>query len=190
MKLIIGLTGKIGSGKSTVAQIFRELGAHIIDVDKIGHEVLQNQEVKNSLREIFGEVIFDGVNVDRKKLASIVFSDPKKLSILERITHPKMREKITEELNSLTGLIVIDAAILHRLKLEKLCDFVITVVAPMDKTVERLKQKGMNEDEIYRRLACQEDITDTEYVIVNDSDLSSLREKIKSFYNRVIKSKM
>ncbi|HEY8542826.1 MAG TPA: dephospho-CoA kinase, partial [Pseudothermotoga sp.] len=167
MKLIIGLTGKIGSGKSTVAQILGEFGAHIIDVDKIGHEVLQNQDVKNSLREIFGEMIFDGVNVDRKKLASIVFSDPKKLSILEQITHPKIKEKIIEKLNSLTGLIVIDAAILHRLKLEKLCDLVITVVAPMDKIVERLKQKGMNEDEIYRRLACQEDITDTEYVIVN-----------------------
>ncbi len=190
MKLVIGLTGKMGSGKSTVARIFEELGAHIIDVDKIGHEILQEQAVKDELKKAFGEKIFNGSDVDRKKLASVVFSDPENLAALEQIVHPKMREKIKKELGALDGLIIIDAAILHRLKLDELCDFVINVVAPLEKIIERLKHKGLNEDEIYQRLSCQQDIKSSDYVIVNDSDPSSLREKIKNFYNKVIKSKM
>lgn len=190
MKLVVGLTGKIGSGKSTVAQTFEELGARIIDVDKIGHEVLQMQDVKDSLKKIFGEKIFSGSDIDRKKLASIVFSDSQKLAILEQIVHPVMRKKIKEQLDLLSGVIIIDAAILHRLKLDELCDFVITVVAPTNKIVERLKAKGLSENEIYQRLSSQKDVINTDYVIVNDSDLLSLREKIKDFYNKVIKSKM
>lgn len=190
MKLVVGLTGKIGSGKSTVAQIFDELGACIIDVDKIGHEVLQMQDVKDSLKKVFGEKIFDGSDIDRKKLASIVFSDSQKLAILEQVVHPVMRKKIKEQLDSLSGVIIIDAAILHRLKLDQLCDLVITVVAPTNKIVERLRVKGLSESEIYQRLSSQKDVTNTDYVIVNDSDLLSLREKIKDFYNKVIKSKM
>lgn len=190
MKLVVGLTGKIGSGKSTVAQIFDELGARIIDVDKIGHEVLQMQDVKDSLKKVFGEKIFDGSDIDRKKLASIVFSDSQKLAILEQVVHPMMRKKVKEQLDSLSGVIIIDAAILHRLKLDELCDLVITVVAPTNKIVERLKAKGLSENEIYQRLSSQKDVTNTDYVIVNDSDLLSLREKIKDFYNKVIKSKM
>ncbi len=190
MRLVVGLTGKIGSGKSTVAQILEEFGAHVIDVDSIGHEVLRMQDIKDSLKEVFGEEIFSGFDIDRKKLASVVFSNPQKLAILEQIVHPVMRKNIEEKINSLNGLIVIDAAILHRLKLDKLCDFVITVAAPMDKIIERLKSKGLSEDEIYQRLASQEDMIKSNHVLVNDSDLFSLREKIKDFYNKVIKSKM
>ncbi|HOJ89219.1 MAG TPA: dephospho-CoA kinase [Pseudothermotoga sp.] len=190
MKLIIGLTGKIGSGKSTVAQIFKEFGAHVIDADKVGHEVLNQQDVKDSLRKIFGEAIFSGSQIDRKKLSSIVFSSPEKLSLLEQVVHPMIRRKIKDQLSSLSDVIVIDAAILHRLKLDELCDVVVTITAPFDKIVERLKAKGLSEDEIHQRIACQKDVTNSKYVIVNDCDLSSLREKIKNFYNEVIKSKM
>jgi len=190
LKLIIGLTGKIGSGKSTVAQIFKEFGAHVIDADKVGHEVLNQQDVKDSLRKIFGEAIFSGSQIDRKKLSSIVFSSPEKLSLLEQVVHPMIRRKIKDQLSSLSDVIVIDAAILHRLKLDELCDVVVTITAPFDKIVERLKAKGLSEDEIHQRIACQKDVTNSKYVIVNDCDLSSLREKIKNFYNEVIKSKM
>lgn len=190
MKLIIGLTGKIGSGKSTVAQIFKEFGAHVIDADKVGHEVLNQQDVKDSLRKIFGEAIFSGSQIDRKKLSSIVFSSPEKLSLLEQVVHPMIRRKIKDQLSSLSDVIVIDAAILHRLKLDELCDVVVTITAPFDKIVERLKAKGLSEDEIHQRIACQKDVTNSKYVIVNDCDLSSLREKIKNIYNEMIKSKM
>ncbi|MEJ5229749.1 MAG: dephospho-CoA kinase [Pseudothermotoga sp.] len=188
--MVIGLTGKIGSGKSSAAEIFKELGAHVIDVDRIGHEVLQLKEVKNSLREIFGDEIFEGSEINRKKLASRVFSNSSELELLEKIVHPLMRKHVKKQIDLLEGLIVIDAAILHRLGLDELCDFVVTIVAPREKIIQRLRDKGLSEEEIDRRLSAQQDISSRGTVIENDSDFASLREKIKNFYTRVIKSKL
>ncbi|MGJ8455469.1 dephospho-CoA kinase [Pseudothermotoga sp. U03pept] len=188
--MVVGLTGRIGSGKSTAAEIFKELGAHVIDVDRIGHEVLQMQEVKNSLRKIFGDEIFDGLEINRKKLASRAFSNSTELQLLERVVHPLIRERVKKQIDLLDGLIIIDAAILHRLGLDELCDLVVTIVAPFEKIIQRLRDKGLSEEEINKRLSAQQDIPECGTVIENDSDLDSLCEKIKSFYTRVIKSKL
>jgi len=190
LKVVVGLTGKIGSGKSSAAKIFKELGAHVIDVDRIGHEVLQMQEVKNTLRKIFGDEIFDGLEIDRKKLASRVFSSSTELQLLEKIVHPLIRERVKKEIDLLDGLIIIDAAVLHRLGLDEFCDLVVTIVAPFEKIIQRLRDKGLSEEEINKRLSAQQDIPPSGTVIENDSDLDSLCEKIKSFYTRVIKSKL
>ncbi|HBJ81904.1 MULTISPECIES: dephospho-CoA kinase [Pseudothermotoga] len=190
MKFIVGLTGKMGSGKSTVASILKEFGAKVINVDLIGHSVLSNEKVKDSLKKIFGESIFLKGQIDRKKLARIVFSDLNKLSSLEKIVHPLIRIEVEKQVESSDGLIVIDAAILHRLELDKICDIVVLIKSPEDKIIHRLREKGMNEAEIRERLMAQHDIVETDLVIVNDSDLLDLRRKIKNFYNEVIKSKL
>jgi len=190
LKFVVGLTGKMGSGKSTVASILKEFGAKVINVDLIGHSVLSNEKVKDSLKKIFGESIFLKNQIDRKKLARVVFSDLNKLSSLEKIVHPLIRIEVEKQVESSDGLIVIDAAILHRLKLDKICDIVILIKSPEDKIIHRLREKGMNEEEIRERLMAQHDIVETDLVIVNDSDLLDLRRKIKNFYNEVIKSKL
>ena len=190
MKFIVGLTGKMGSGKSTVASILKEFGAKVINVDLIGHSVLSNEKVKDSLKKIFGESIFLKGQIDRKKLARVVFSDLNKLSSLEKIVHPLIRIEVEKQVESSDGLIVIDAAILHRLELDKICDIVVLIKSPEDKIIHRLREKGMNEAEIRERLMAQHDIVETDLVIVNDSDLLDLRRKIKNFYNEVIKSKL
>lgn len=190
MKFVVGLTGKMGSGKSTVASILKEFGAKVINVDLIGHSVLSNEKVKDSLKKIFGESIFLKDQIDRKKLARIVFSDLNKLSSLEKIVHPLIRIEVEKQVESSDGLIVIDAAILHRLELDKICDIVVLIKSPEDKIIHRLREKGMNEAEIRERLMAQHDIVETDLVIVNDSDLLDLRRKIKNFYNEVIKSKL
>lgn len=190
MKFVVGLTGKMGSGKSTVASILKEFGAKVINVDLIGHSVLSNEKVKDSLKKIFGESIFLKNQIDRKKLARVVFSDLNKLSSLEKIVHPLIRIEVEKQVESSDGLIVIDAAILHRLELDKICDIVVLIKSPEDKIIHRLREKGMNEAEIRERLMAQHDIVETDLVIVNDSDLLDLRRKIKNFYNEVIKSKL
>ena len=88
MKTLIGLTGKTGSGKSSAAKIFEKLGAFVVDCDKVAHEVLEHAEVKKALVREFSESILesDGT-IGRKKLGKIVFSDPDKLSSLNRIMH-------------------------------------------------------------------------------------------------------
>ncbi|WP_269450324.1 dephospho-CoA kinase [Thermotoga caldifontis] len=180
------MTGKMGCGKSTVAGMFEELGARVIDVDRIGHEVLKDRSVKEELKKLFGEIIFNEDEIDRKKLAKIVFEDAEKLSALERIVHPIIREKVRRLVEDSTGVVVLDAALLRRIGLDKLCDVIVTVKCDEEKIVERLKKKGFTEEEIKRRLAAQRDVVEEGVVIENNCDLVSLRRKVRDIYNRLL----
>lgn len=180
------MTGKIGCGKSTVASILKELGAEVIDVDRIGHEVLKDDAIKSRLKDLFGTEIFSEGEIDRKKLASIVFEDVKKLRVLERVVHSVIRERVLKSIENLSGVVVLDAALLKRIGLDKLCDVVVTVKCDEEKIFERLKQKGLTPEEIQRRLSAQRDITDEGIVIENNSDFVSLRAKVVDLYNRLL----
>jgi dephospho-CoA kinase len=176
----------MGCGKSTVAGMFEELGARVIDVDRIGHEVLKDRSVKEELKKLFGEIIFNEDEIDRKKLAKIVFEDVEKLSTLERIVHPIIKEKVRRLIEDSTGVVVLDAALLKRIGLDKLCDVIVTVKCDEEKIVERLKKKGFTEEEIKRRLAAQRDVVEEGVVIENNCDLVSLRRKVRDIYNRLL----
>lgn len=111
-KTIIGLTGNIATGKSTIMAMAAERGATIIDADKVGHGILSNARVKQTLRDTFGDTIFDENNVViRPALGKIVFSDPAKLKQLEEITHPAIRQEIGQRIADATSTIVIVEAI-------------------------------------------------------------------------------
>ncbi len=185
MRFVVGITGKIGSGKTTVSQIFSELGATVIDVDKVAHQLLEKEELKNLLVRHFGKDIIVNGKIDRKKLASIVFSDRLKLLKLEAIVHPPLKLEIQKLLENLKGLVVIDAAILHRIGLDELCDLIVIVKAPHEIIVERLRRKGMSNSEIERRLLLQEDIPQEGTVIVNDGDFKNLRDKVEKIYQMI-----
>ncbi|WP_241240734.1 dephospho-CoA kinase [Thermotoga sp. Ku-13t] len=180
------MTGKMGCGKSTVAGMFEELGARVIDVDRIGHEVLKDHSVKEELKKLFGEFIFDEDEIDRKKLAKIVFEDAEKLRALERIVHPIIREKVRKLIEDSTGVVVLDAALLKRIGLDELCDVIVTVKCDEEKIVERLRKKGFTEKEIKKRLAVQRDIVEEGIVIENNCDLVSLKGKVIDIYNRLL----
>jgi dephospho-CoA kinase len=97
---VIGLTGGIGSGKSTVAQVLEEQGARVLSADKIGHEVYNpGRPAWQEIVDVFGrEVVADDGTIDRKKLGAIVFSDPKNLARLNSIVHPRMKGMMRERL--------------------------------------------------------------------------------------------
>ncbi len=190
MRFVVGVTGKIGSGKSTVSQFFSELGATVIDVDKVAHRILEREDVKQLLLRHFGDQIVVNRRVDRRRLASVVFSNPSQLLVLESIVHPILRTEVAKQVENLNGLVVIDAAILHRIGLQKLCDLIIVVKAPTEKIFERLKSKGFSKKQIEERLLLQQDIPDEGTIIVNDGDLKQLQEKVKDIFLRLIKSKV
>ena len=97
MKMLIGLTGRTGSGKSSAAKIFERLGAFVADCDKVAHEILLDGDVKNKLCGLFSEDILSGENeIDRKKLGAIVFSDKEKLNLLNGVVHPAIVKKCVE----------------------------------------------------------------------------------------------
>jgi dephospho-CoA kinase len=146
--MVIGITGPAGSGKSTISKIIKTIykdKASIIDVDRLGHEVLTYFFIKEKLKEVFGEEIFDDDNnISRSKLGEIVFSNKEKLELLNQIVHPKIlnkTEQILKEISNKNDIIIIDAALLFKIGLDKLCDKIIYVDAPEELRIKRLSEK-------------------------------------------------
>lgn len=151
---VIGLTGPACSGKSTVAHILAGFGWHVIDADTVGHEILAGPEVCRKVVGEFGHDILsaDGC-IDRRKLGGIVFSAPERLHDLEAILHPLMLASIADRIGKLGNntSTVIDAAVLFRIGLHRLCQMITWVEADWDSRLARAKKRGWNEAELHRR---------------------------------------
>jgi dephospho-CoA kinase len=173
----IGLTGGIGSGKSTVADIFRQLGIPVFNSDEVARKLQdENEEVKNGIKKIFGDTVYDdNGKLIRKKIASIVFSDKNKLEQLNAVVHPavgKAFEQFCEE-NKQAKYILKEAAILFEIGDEKNLDEMILVAAPEEVRVQRVVARdGISKEEVLSRMKNQwsqkEKIKLANYVIVND----------------------
>ncbi|MFC1918366.1 dephospho-CoA kinase [Chloroflexota bacterium] len=197
MTKVIGLTGGIGSGKSTVSQCLAELGAVIIDADKVGHEAFKpDTEAWREVVATFGnQVLTTGGEVDRKKLGEIVFNDPESLSRLNRIMHPRMHEmmkaRIEEYQRQRVDVVVLEAAILIEANWTPLVDEVWVTVAPEATVVERVKkQRGLAEEQILTRirsqLSTEERTSHADTVINNDNDLDELKTKVKTLWEKLL----
>ncbi|MBM4433036.1 MAG: dephospho-CoA kinase, partial [Chloroflexi bacterium] len=147
---VIGLTGGIGSGKSIVAQFLAELGAVIIDADKVGHEVFKpGTEAWQEVVTTFGKQILNTKGeIDRKKLSEIVFGNPELLSRLNKIMHPKMNEVVKAKLKEYqrqgVEVVVLEAPLLIEAGWTSLADEVWAVVAPKSAVSKRLTEKGLS----------------------------------------------
>jgi len=191
--VIIGITGGIGSGKSTVARMLAELGADLVDADAIAHEVLRRDDVKDAVRSEWGPDIFglDG-EVDREALARLVFADGGRIERLEAIVHPPVIDRIRRQLVASTApAVVIDAPLLTESKLNEQCDAVVFVEAPEDERRRRMKNRGWPADELRNRGARQQPLIEkrklSQYVIENGNSLSATQEQVVEFWNENIK---
>jgi len=157
---VIGLTGGSGSGKSTIAALMKQNGIDVIDADKIARDIVKKGE--KALYEIveeFGEdVLLENGELDRKKLASIVFTNHDKLEKLNRITHKYITEIIKQRLSqNVSDISVIDAPVLKESGLINICDYVIAVVADKDVRVKRIMERdGMTRQAALDRINSQE----------------------------------
>jgi len=194
--MIVGLTGSFGSGKSTVAKIFRSYGAKVIDADKLAHQCLKvkSPACKKIIR-IFGKGIFDSRgNVDRAKLGQIVFRNKILLKKLNWIVHPEVIKAIKNEIKRIKrGLVVLDAPLLLEAKAAKLVDKIAVVKISRKKQVERLKAKlGISEAEILRRIKCQLPlplkIRLADFVIDNSSTLKETKKQVAEIRRHLWKS--
>jgi len=196
--VIIGLTGGIGSGKSVVGRILAELGAHVIDTDKVGHRVYApGSEGFTRLVETFGRdiVAADGT-IDRKKLGAVVFGDADRRAALNAIVHPlifgEIMREIAERRNAgFAGHIVLEAPILVEAKGTGMVDQIWVVAAPPDAVRTRLaRDRAMTADEIQARVAAQLDDAErrrhADVVIENDGDLASLRKVVEAAWKTLL----
>ena len=191
---VIGLTGGIASGKSAVAQILSELGAVVIDADKVGHEAfLPNMDIWEQLVNIFGVAILKAdKEIDRGKLAEIVFEDPDALKKLNDIMHPLMYKIVKGELEDLRSrdvqVVVLEATLLIEANWTDLVDEVWVVVASEETVMGRiLANRNISKQQARARIESQMPIFEKakygDVVIENDSDLDGLRREVKNIWS-------
>jgi len=192
---VIGLTGGIGSGKSTVSGFLAELGAIIIDADKVGHELLKHDtEVWREVVAAFGrQILTPGGEIDRKKLGEIVFSHPESLSKLNQIMHPRMYGIVKAQLEGYrkrgVGVVVLEAPLLVEADWTSLVDEVWVTVVSQSTVLKRLKEKfRLSEPEalarIHSQLPSEERVKHADVIINTDCDLDELRAKVKQLWER------
>ena len=188
MKLL-GIIGGIGSGKSTAAELFRQSGAAVIDADDIGHQVLLLPEVKNAALKRWGLAVFgEGGEIDRRALASVVFTDEKELDHLKSLTHPLIAEEVQRqrERHERGGvqLCLLDAPLLLESGWEHLVDQIIFVETPADVRWNRVKSRGWSETEWRQRetaqLAIEEKKRRADIVLENSGDTDHLRTQVEA----------
>jgi dephospho-CoA kinase len=190
---VVGLTGPMGAGKSTVAAMLRELGAKVLDADAIVHdEQLRGTVGYSAIVQTFGtKVLGEDKEVDRAKLATEVFADPTKLRRLEQILHPRVIARVLEARAMLPpdAVLVIEAIKLLEGEVRKVCDRIWVVVAPRETMIERLASRGFSRREAELRLAQQ--LSDDQFraaadaVIVNDGDRERTRERVRQAWTEL-----
>ena len=155
---VIALTGGIGSGKSLVANYFYSLGAEVIDADQLARQAIERgSEGFDQVISEFGDVILKDGDIDRRALGEIVFSDPIKRRALEAIIHPKVQQALTQARNSLNEnqILIYEIPLLVETNAASKFDKVITVEAPLELRIERLKSRGLLQSEIEKRISNQ-----------------------------------
>jgi len=200
--IVAGLTGGVASGKSLVAEKLAQLGAVVIDADLIAREVLRPGEPAfDEVAEYFGkEVLTDNNEVDRKKLGAVIFNDKEKREALNRITHPRIRERMMARLARLRSdhtedserrkVVVLDIPLLIESELEDKVDCVIVVYADEETRLRRLiKRDSLTKEEARARIAAQiplkEKLKAADYIIDNNGERSKTLKDTATVFNAV-----
>lgn len=189
-----GLTGGVASGKSTVAQVFRELGAKIVDADEVGHELLRAHlpAYHETVRRFGNGIVDPSGEIDRKRLGAIVFADPEARRDLNAILHPRIIEAVERlassyELSKSSDVVLVDAALIFEAGIGGRFQKVIVVWCRPEQQTDRLMAKaGLTREEAERRIAAQmspeEKRRRADFLIDNSGSLASTRRQAQEIY--------
>jgi dephospho-CoA kinase len=176
MTKIIGLTGGIGSGKTTIANLFMKSGVPVYIADDAARKIMQSEEIIQEIKKTFGTSIFEKDILNREKLAQIVFSDSEKLKLLNAIIHPAVKKHFSNWIldHKSSPFIIYEAAILFESGSYKDCDKIIMVTAPMESRIQRVIQRdNTTREQVLNRINAQwnddQRIAKSDFVIENDS---------------------
>ncbi|HVL90123.1 MAG TPA: dephospho-CoA kinase [Actinomycetota bacterium] len=193
--LLVGLTGGIASGKSTVAAMLLERGAQLIDADEIAREIVEpGLPAWGKIVEHFGEQVLQADRrLDREVLAEIVFGDPAKRRLLNEITHPRIMDEMAQRIAALAGtdaIVVCDIPLLTETGRSSMFQIVVVVEAPEEVRVERLmRTRGYTREQALERIRAQASSDDrravADVVIENDGDLDSLQAQVETLWSRL-----
>lgn len=186
MTKIIGLTGGIGSGKSTVASFFKELGVPVYIADDEAKKLMEDPEIVSKVQSVFDENVIENNALNRKKIAELVFSAPEKLKKLNSVIHPEVKKHFLSwvKLNNNHPFVIKEAAILFESGTYKDCDKIIVVTAPEAVRIQRVMSRDkVSEDQVLERIKNQwtdeKKIQLSDYVIQNTDFESTKRNVVK-----------
>lgn len=204
--MVVGLTGQTGAGKTTVCKVFSENGFSVINADHISRLVMEKgQPCLAEICEFFGkDILLENGNLDRPKLAGLVFTDKKKLELLNSITYPYITAEILKMIRKLSAegkkLILLDAPTLFESRADDFCELIISVISREEFRAERImKRDNISRESAQYRMDSQlkEEFfrTHSDFIIKNNSDIDNLfavatevTDKIKDYYNNKYKS--
>jgi dephospho-CoA kinase len=191
--ILVGITGIIGSGKTTVSSMLSQEGIPVIDLDKLGKEVTDYEEVVRNIQEVFGVEYIVNNKADIAKLREIAFVDTETRKKLEGIIHPRAGSELWKRIDQFKAIgvpvVIVDAPLLFETGLYKKLDKVVVVSADMDKIKERLRLRGMEEEDANRRLPHQIPLAEKEkmadHVLYNNGTEEDLRKELKALLSRI-----
>lgn len=192
--MLIGITGKSGSGKSTITSIFKELDQNIqiIDIDKIGHASYFDPIVRKKLIYYFGkEILNDDLSINRKALSHIVFNDTLKMQKLYKATQDYIENSI-DNLISTSDITILDYALLPKLKHFNLCDINILVTAPFSNRAKRVTKRDNISLKKYNEInsnSLSYKEQEFDFIIQNNFDIKNLRKVIGEIYENYVVSR-
>ncbi|MDI5897736.1 dephospho-CoA kinase [Flavobacterium yafengii] len=186
MTKIIGLTGGIGSGKTTIANYFKSFGIPVYIADDEARKIMQSSEITEAIKNVFGDIIFENEKLNREKLAKIVFNNPEKLEKLNKIVHPAVKKHFEQWLLQHTAApyVIYEAAILFESGSYKNCDLIITVTAPVESRIQRVVERDKTTRElVLKRINAQwtdeQRISKSDFIIENTSIETTKLEVVK-----------
>ena len=193
--MIVGLTGGIGTGKSTVSKLFKENGADIYDADIIAKEIMEELETIEEIGKEFGSSILDkNQKLDRQKLKEIVFKNKEKLEILNKIVHPKVIKRFENIKSNIKKeeIAIFDIPLLFEAKMENLCDLIVVVDIDREKQIERIIERDGIEEELAEKIIDSQMSSETkrkkaDIVIENNGTLIDLEKKVFEIYRKFVK---
>ena len=194
--VVIGVTGGVGTGKSTVAKMFKELGAAVLDADAIAHQVMEPKRLAwRQIVETFGEgVLNEDQTINRSRLASIVFQDVQRRKQLEAMIHPHVLRHIKQQLHRLrrnrrVKAAVLDVPLLVETGADQFVDALVVVTAPPSVQRERLSRRYGGSEDLEARIASQWELSAkvalADYVVDNANGVDATRTQVKRIWQQL-----
>jgi len=197
--ILVGVTGGIGSGKSTVAQVFGTLGAYVLDADQVAREITETDAaLMLRIRELFGDEVFDDSGrLDRRKLAHRVFPQPEAIQKLNELLHPPVIQHIEKRISEIfhkdpEAVVVIDAPLIFETGYDQKLDCVVVVDAPIELCIRRVMERSdLSREEVLARMKAQmspkEKRCRADFVIHNSGNLAALQRRATEVYQQILR---
>ena len=193
--LVVGLTGSLSTGKSTVAALLKQKGARVLDADRMAHDVMTRRPCLRKIVSVFGTEVLHKGKVDRRKIAAVVFNDQRKLNRLVKIIHPFVIKEMTKKVKAcqrmkISSVVVLDVPLLFESGLHRLADVTVVVSAPQKQQIQRaMRRLKISKTEALARIKSQmplhKKIQQADIIVDNSQNLNKTKKQVNDIWQKL-----